>query len=118
MWSNGESDICSLCEDILITLSLVGSLIACLVILSAFSAYILLAPSIPVRLFLDLMALDMTFKLQLLGIVILNVALCFASEKWLEHALVKGYSRMRNWLRARRSSRRRVAAGKLYKSIT
>lgn len=93
------------------------SLMACLTVLTGFSGYVLLFPAAPVQVFLDLMDLDMAFKLQLLGIVALNVALCFASEKWAESALVVLYSKGRNWYRARARSGKRRNNGKLYKSI-
>jgi hypothetical protein len=76
-----------------------------------FSTYILLFPAPPIAVFLDL-----TFKLQLLGIVALNIVLCFASERYAETALVKVWVRGRNWWRGKRSRGRR-SGGKLYKSI-
>jgi hypothetical protein len=81
-----------------------------------FSTYILLFPAPPIAVFLDLMTLDLTFKLQLLGIVALNIVLCFASERYAETALVKVWVRGRNWWRGKRSRGRR-SGGKLYKSI-
>lgn len=91
---------------------------ACLTLLTAFSAYVLLIPAGPIKLFLDLMDLNMNFRLQLLGIVALNVGLCFASEKWAEKALVVVYQKARNWARdRRRHNGKRRNNGKLYKSI-
>lgn len=93
---------------------------ACLTVLTGFSTYVLMFPAIPVQLFLDLMDLSTSFKLKLLGIVALNVVLCFASEKWAEKALVTLYAKVRNWVRNRRGAhkgKRRVTGGKLYKSI-
>jgi hypothetical protein len=91
---------------------------ACLTLLTAFSAYVLLIPAGPIKLFLDLMDLNMAFRLQLLGIVGLNVGFCFASEKWAEKALVVVYQKARNWARQRsRNQGKRKVNGKLYKSI-
>lgn len=95
------------------------SLITCLVVLSAFSTYVLLAPSVPIALFLDLMTLNRTFKLQLLGIVLLNVALCLASERWAEDWIVKGWVRARGLGRKLKwVARRRWVGGKGYKPVS
>lgn len=50
----------------------------------------MLWPSIPVSLFLDLMDLDMSFKLSLLGIVVLNALVCILSDKFAERWIVLG----------------------------
>ncbi|KAL7416022.1 hypothetical protein BDY24DRAFT_337463 [Mrakia frigida] len=94
------------------------SLIACLTVLTGFSSYILLFPSIPVSLFLDLMDIDMGFKLQLLGIVAINALACVAADKFVEGWIVKGWTKTRNWWRGRSTrSRRRTTGGKLYKAV-
>lgn len=87
--------------------------------LTSFSTYILLFPSIPIALFLDLMAIDMSFKLQLLAIVVANVLLCVLSDKFAEAWIVLGWTRTRNWWRGRTSSgrMRKRTGGKLYKAV-
>ncbi|CED85070.1 ca-transporting atpase [Phaffia rhodozyma] len=95
------------------------SLVMCLVVLSVFSTYVLLSPSLPIALFLDLMSLELSFKLQLLGIVILNVVLCLASERWAEDWIVRGWGRARGLARRLRwMGRRRWVGGKSYKPVS
>lgn len=96
---------------------LLDSLLACFVALAGFSTYILWAPTVALQLILDLMSIDSSFKLQLTAIVILNIVLCFASERWAEGAIVNAYSKARSWLR-RRSRGARHVKGPAYKRIT
>jgi hypothetical protein len=67
------------------------------------------------------MALDMSFKLQLLAIVVANALLCFLSDKFAEAWIVKGWTKARNWYRRRGGEaarqRRRQNGGKLYKAV-
>ncbi|BEI83020.1 hypothetical protein CcaverHIS002_0308880 [Cutaneotrichosporon cavernicola] len=77
------------------------SLMACLVALTSFSVYALLAPSKAVALVLDLIDLPSYFKLQLLGVAIVNVMLCFGYERFAERPIARTIARIKRWNRRR-----------------
>ncbi|WVQ83070.1 hypothetical protein IAT38_005208 [Cryptococcus sp. DSM 104549] len=81
------------------------SLVACLVGLSAFSAYVLLSPAKSIALILDIIDFDMGFKLQLLAIAIVNIVACFAFERFAERPISRMIVNLKRW-RWRRGRRR------------
>lgn len=96
------------------------SLVACFAVLSAFSTYVLLAPSKTVSSILDIIGLTTDFKFVLLGIVIANIGLCVMFERYAEKPLARMVGNLRKWWNGSRSgkSRRRAAHdGKIYKTI-
>lgn len=97
---------------------LTAALMICLVGLTAFSAYVLIAPALGIALVLDLMDLTLAFRLQLLGIVIVNAVACFAFERYAERPIARMIKRAKNWWTGRKQrERRRTSSGKVYKTI-
>lgn len=90
---------------------------ACLVGLSAFSTFVLLAPTRSLALVLDIIDLTLRFRVELLVIVIANVALCFGYERYAERPIARLIGVYKNWLRNRSKARRRMTSGKMYKAI-
>jgi hypothetical protein len=95
-----------------------AALMICLVGLTAFSAYVLIAPTLGIALVLDLMVLSLAFRFQLLGIVIVNAIACFAFERYAERPIARMIKRVKNWWTGRKQrERRRTTSGKVYKTI-
>jgi len=92
------------------------SLVGCFVVLTAFSAWVLLAPSKSVALVLDIIELTYRFRFELLAIIIVNIVCCFAFERYAERPLARMVGNVRKWF-ARRGGRSRRVAGKAYKNI-
>jgi len=92
------------------------SLVGCFVVLTAFSAWVLLAPSKSVALVLDIIDLTYRFRFELLAIIIVNIVCCFAFERYAERPLARMVGNVRKWF-ARRGGRSRRVAGKAYKHI-
>lgn len=82
MWTNGarvgfwafESDVCDV--------AFAALLMASIVLLTAFSTLVLVAPPQSVRLVLDVMPLPASAKQTLLVAAVLNAAMCFGFERW------------------------------------
>jgi cation-transporting ATPase 13A2 len=90
----------------------------CLVGLTAFSAFVLIAPTQGLALVLDLMDIPMGFRLELLGIVILNTIACFSFERYAERPIARWIKRVKNWWLGRKQrERRKNNSGKVYKTI-
>ena len=84
-----------------------------IVVLSIFSAVVLLAPPQPVALILDLMAIPASAKFTLLLVVIINVVTSSLLERW--ELIAKLVTAVYKRFRSKRP--RRVRDGKLYKSV-
>ncbi|EKC97467.1 cation transporting ATPase [Trichosporon asahii var. asahii CBS 8904] len=78
------------------------SLMICLVGLLSFSTYILLEPSKAIAKLLDIIALPSSFKLQLLGIAIFNIVVCFGFERYAERPIARGIGHFKRWIRRHR----------------
>jgi cation-transporting ATPase 13A2 len=95
-----------------------AALMICLVGLTAFSTYVLIAPSQSLALVLDLMDIPMSFRLELLGIVILNTIACVCFERYAERPIARWIKRVKNWWLGRKHrERRKTSSGKVYKTI-
>lgn len=88
-------------------------------VLTVFSTYVLLAPAHSIALLLDIIDLTYRFRLELLAVVIVNVVACFAFERYAERPIARLVGNVKRWWLGRRStkSRRRIASGKMYKTI-
>jgi hypothetical protein len=96
------------------------SLVGCFVVLTAFSAWVLLAPSKTVALILDVIDLTYRFRFELLAIVIVNILSSFAFERYAERPIARLVGNIKKWWSGRRGGnkhRRRIASGKVYKTI-
>jgi cation-transporting ATPase 13A2 len=98
----------------------VVSLVGCFVVLTAFSSWVLLAPSKSVALILDIIDLTYRFRFELLAIIIVNIVCCFAFERYAERPLARLVGTLRKWARGKRGgkhNRGRVVSGKAYKAV-
>lgn len=77
------------------------SLMICLVGLTSFSTYVLLSPSTFVADVLHIMGMPTSFRLQLLGLAIANIALCFGFERWAERPIARAIAHIKRWGRRR-----------------
>lgn len=77
-------------------------LVICLVGLGIFSTYILLAPSHPIALILDIIDTPTSFRLELLVIAIINILACFSFERYAERPIAKAIAHAKRALRRRR----------------
>lgn len=73
----------------------------CLIGLTGFSTYVLLAPSKAVALVLDIIALPNYYKVQLLAVAIVNIALCFGFERYAERPIARSLAIIKRWNRRR-----------------
>lgn len=73
----------------------------CLVGLTGFSTYALLAPSKAVGVILDLIRLPTYYKIQLLAVAIVNIALCFGFERYAERPIARSIALVKRWNRRR-----------------
>jgi cation-transporting ATPase 13A2 len=93
-------------------------LVVCLVGLGAFSIYVLLAPAQSISLILDIINFTFRFRLELLMIAVINIAACFAFERFAERPIARGISHAKRLLRSRKGRRdRKHAGGHQYKII-
>ncbi|EIW73562.1 hypothetical protein TREMEDRAFT_67419 [Tremella mesenterica DSM 1558] len=93
------------------------SLIICLVSLGAFSTYVLLSPSTPIALILDIISLPIRFKFELLLIAAINIIACFTFERFAERPIAKVISYTRRLYRTRRGKKRHERGEHQYKVI-
>jgi cation-transporting ATPase 13A2 len=87
-------------------------LVACLIGLGAFSTYILLTPARSIALVLDI---PTTFKLELLIVAAVNIALCFGFERYMERPIARLVAQTKRAIRRRRGKRHEP--GHAYKVI-
>ena len=81
------------------------SLMACLVGLGAFSIYVLLAPAHSIALILDIIALPLRFKTELLVVAVVNIIVAFAFESYAERPITRLILQVRRLVRSRKSRR-------------
>jgi len=88
-------------------------LMLCIVVLTAFSTLILLAPPPMVSSVLDTLSIPLSARLTLLGAVVANALLCSALERW------EPLAKIITWVttRVKNRPRRSVRDGKLYKAV-
>ncbi len=97
-----------------------ASLVICLIGLTAFSTYVLLAPSTSIALILDIITFTTRFKFELLFVAIVNIIACFAFERYAERPIARALSHTKRWWRNRRRGgrgRERGPGDHLYKTI-
>jgi len=85
-----------------------------ILILSAFSTYVLISPPPSLALILDLMDLPYTARLTLLGVVVANVVCSLLLERW--NLVGRAVAVVQRWWR-HSHSKKRVRDGKAYKAI-
>jgi cation-transporting ATPase 13A3/4/5 len=84
------------------------SLVICLTALTGFSTYVLLAPSELVANILHIMSLPWSFRLQLLAVAAVNIAVCFGFERFAERPIARILNHIkRAYRRTRRGDRDR-----------
>ncbi|CAD6590446.1 MAG: hypothetical protein TREMPRED_005733 [Tremellales sp. Tagirdzhanova-0007] len=87
------------------------SLIICLTGLGAFSTYVLLIPARPISLILDIIDFAFRFKLELLMIAVINIAVCFGFERFAERPIARGISQAKRFMRSKKGRRDRKQGG-------
>ena len=85
-----------------------------MMVLSVFNMLVLLAPPKPIQVVLTLMTLPFSARMTLLVVVVGNVAVSMAFERWGSQGVVSVIAAvLRRW----RQGRGRVRKGKLYKIV-
>jgi len=82
-------------------------LVICLLGLGGFSTYVLIAPAQSLAVLLDIIGLPLRFKLELLGIAVINIAACFAFERYAERPITRTIAHVKRLWRGRRGRRGR-----------
>jgi len=77
----------------------------CFIVLGGFSTYVLLGPARPIALILDLIDFTMQFKLELLVIAAINIAACFAFDRYAERPIGRMIIQSKRLFRRRRARR-------------
>ena len=114
IYTNGEAFQTSHTDRLTL---LAVSLVLCLLGLSAFSTYVLLAPARSLALILDIIALPFRFKIELLVIVLVNIVLAFAFESYAERPLTRLIVQVRRMFRRKGRRERRNAGEARYEPI-
>jgi cation-transporting ATPase 13A2 len=66
---------------------------------------VLLAPAHSIALFLDIITFTLRFKLELLVIAVINIAACFAFERYAERPITRAIAQAKRFWRGRRGRR-------------
>lgn len=93
---------------------MIVSLLLCFIVLGGFSTYVLLGPARPIALILDIIDFTLQFKLELLVIAVINIAACFAFDRYAEKPIGRFIVSAKRAFRRRERGRRH---GEGYKAV-